>query len=33
VPVASSPAELQGLMNEAVRDTAPIVDEFKLQMD
>ena len=33
VPVASSPAELQGLMDEAIRDTAPIVDEFKLQMD
>jgi hypothetical protein len=33
VPIASSPEELQALMDSAVHDTAPIVDEFKLQMD
>jgi tripartite-type tricarboxylate transporter receptor subunit TctC len=33
VPIASSPAELQTVMDEAIRDTAPIVNEFKLQMD
>jgi tripartite-type tricarboxylate transporter receptor subunit TctC len=33
VPIASSPQELQALFDNAVRDTAPIVDEFKLQMD
>jgi tripartite-type tricarboxylate transporter receptor subunit TctC len=33
VPIASSPEELQALIDSAVRDTAPIVDEFKLQMD
>jgi hypothetical protein len=32
-PIASSPEELQALMDGAVHDTAPIVDEFKLQMD
>jgi tripartite-type tricarboxylate transporter receptor subunit TctC len=33
VPIASSPQELQALFDNAVRDAAPIVDEFKLQMD
>ena len=33
VPVASSPGEFQAVMDAAVRDAAPIVTEFDLQMD
>jgi tripartite-type tricarboxylate transporter receptor subunit TctC len=33
VPVASSPRELQAIIDNAVRDTAPIVEEFNLRMD
>jgi tripartite-type tricarboxylate transporter receptor subunit TctC len=33
VPVASSPGEFQAVMDAAVRDAAPIVTEFKLQID
>ena len=33
VPVSSSPKELQTVMDAVVRDAAPIVEEFKLQMD
>jgi tripartite-type tricarboxylate transporter receptor subunit TctC len=33
VPVASSPGEFQAVMDAAVRDAAPIVAEFKLQID
>jgi tripartite-type tricarboxylate transporter receptor subunit TctC len=33
VPVASSPEEFQAVMDAAVRDAAPIVTEFNLQMD
>jgi tripartite-type tricarboxylate transporter receptor subunit TctC len=33
VPVASSPAEFQAVMEGVVRDVTPIVAEFELQMD
>jgi tripartite-type tricarboxylate transporter receptor subunit TctC len=33
VPISSSPQELQAVIDNAVRDTAPIVEEFNLHMD
>jgi tripartite-type tricarboxylate transporter receptor subunit TctC len=33
VPISSSPQELQVVIDNAVRDTAPIVEEFNLHMD
>jgi tripartite-type tricarboxylate transporter receptor subunit TctC len=33
VPISSSPQELQTIIDNAVRDTAPIVEEFNLRMD
>ena len=32
-PVSSTPNEMQGVINETVKDAAPIVEEFKLYMD
>jgi tripartite-type tricarboxylate transporter receptor subunit TctC len=33
VPISSSPQELQAVIDNAVRDTAPIVEEFNLHLD
>lgn len=33
VPISSSPQELQAVMDNAIRDTAPIVEEFNLHLD
>jgi hypothetical protein len=33
VPISSSSQELQTVIDNAVRDTAPIVEEFNLHMD
>jgi tripartite-type tricarboxylate transporter receptor subunit TctC len=33
VPISSSPQQLQAVIDNAVRDTAPIVEEFNLHMD
>jgi len=33
VPISSSPQDLQGIIDNAVRDAAPIVEEFNLHMD
>ena len=33
VPVSSTPQEFQAVIDAALRDAAPIIDEFKLQMD
>ena len=33
VPISSSPQELQAVIENAVRDTAPIVEEFNLHID
>ena len=32
-PVSSTPNEMQSVINETVKDAAPIVEEFKLFMD
>jgi hypothetical protein len=33
VPISSSSQELQAVIDNAVRDTAPIIKEFNLQID